>query len=189
MSLNESDIVRRIQGGDPEAFSRLYDAYVRRIHDFVYYRTMHRETAEDIVSQVFLKALERIAGFDADKGTFSAWIHGIARNAVIDHYRAKRETVDVDDVWDLSSDEDVAMDAERRETARRLRPYLAALPKDQRELLLLRLWDGLSYAEIAALNGKSEAANKMAFSRTVARLRKEMPASFLALLIITRHLL
>jgi RNA polymerase sigma-70 factor (ECF subfamily) len=174
---------------DPKAFEAHYDAYVRKIYTYIYYRTQHRETAEDLTSLVFLKALDKLAGFDASRGSFSAWIYGIARNALIDHYRSTRDTVDIDDVWDLRSDDDVLRDVEARERIGKLQPYLQALPKDQRELLILRLWDGLSYAEIAEITGRSEDACKMAFSRTVARLRKDIPVSMFLLLLLTHRIL
>src|SRR6187551_1966100 len=129
---------------DPKAFEAQYDAYVRKIYKYVYYRTQHRETAEDLTSLVFLKALDKLAGFDESRGTFSAWIYGIARNALTDHYRAARDTIDIDDVWDLKSDEDVLRDVEARERVGKRQPFIKALPKEQRELLILRLWDGLS---------------------------------------------
>lgn len=174
---------------DPKAFEAQYDAYVRKIYKYVYYRTQHRETAEDLTSQVFLKALDKLDSFDESRGTFSAWIYGIARNALTDHYRASRDTIDIDDVWDLRSDEDVARDVEARERVEKLRPYLQALPKDQRDLVFLRLWDGLSYKEIAELTGRSEDACKMAFSRTIARLRKEVPSAILMLMLFTQRIL
>jgi len=174
---------------DPKAFEAQYDAHVRKIYKYVYYRTQHRETAEDLTSQIFLKAFDKLGGFDESRGTFSAWIYGIARNALTDHYRASRDEIDIDDVWDLRSDADVVRDAEARERVEKLRPYLQALPKDQRELLFLRLWDGLSYKEIAALTGRSEDACKMAFSRTIARLRKDVPASLIMLLLLTHRIL
>ncbi len=170
---------------DTHRFASLYDEHVRDIYKYLYYRTQHRETAEDLTSQVFLKALDKFAAYDEARGTFIAWLYRIARNTVIDHYRASRDTLDIEDVWDLKSDADVARDAEARERVRKLQPYLSALPKEQRELLLLRLWDGLSYAEISELVGKSEDACKMAYSRVVAKLRKEVPTSILLLLLFT----
>ncbi len=171
---------------DSNRFASMYDAHVRDVYRYVYYRTQHRETAEDLTSQVFLKALAKIDTFDETRGSFRAWITGIAKHALIDHYRSTRATIDIEDVWDLKSDADVVRDAETVERVEKLRPYLQALPKEQRELLLLRLWDGLSYAEISAIVGKSEDACKMAFSRVVARLRKEIPISILLLLLFIR---
>lgn len=169
---------------DSKAFAREYDAHARRIYAFLYYRTLHRETAEDLTAQVFLKALERLESFNPSKGTFTAWIYAIARNALTDHFRARRDTVDIDDVWDLQNDDDVEADAERRLLFENVRPHLQALEPHQRELLLLRLWDGLSYAEIAEITGRTEAASKMAFSRAIAKLRKNVPALALLLLLI-----
>jgi len=174
---------------DTKTFEAQYDAYVRKIYKYLYYRTQHRETAEDLTSQVFLKAFDKLGSFDESKGGFSAWIYAIARNALTDHYRSARSEVDVDDVWDLRSDEDVARDAEARERVEALRPYLQALPKEQRELVFMRLWDGLSYAEIAAIVGKSEDACKMAFSRTIARLRKDVPSALFLLMLFTHRIL
>ncbi|MFA5853613.1 MAG: sigma-70 family RNA polymerase sigma factor [Patescibacteria group bacterium] len=170
---------------DTQQFASFYDAHVRDIYKYLYYRTQHRETAEDLTSQVFLKALDKFAAYDETRGTFIAWLYRIARNTLIDHYRATRATLDIEDVWDLQSDTDVARDAEAHERIAKLQPYLTALPKEQRELLLLRLWDGLSYAEISEIVGKSEDACKMAYSRVVAKLRKEVPASILLLLLFT----
>ncbi len=172
---------------DTTEFASLYDAHVRDIYRYLYYRTQHRETAEDLTSLVFIKALDKFGTYDKTRGAFIAWLYRIARNALIDHYRSTRDTLDIEDVWDLQSDVDVARDAEALERVEKLRPYLQALPKDQRELLLLRLWDGLSYAEIAAIVGRSEDACKMAFSRVIAKLRKDVPAS-LILLLLFMHL-
>jgi RNA polymerase sigma-70 factor (ECF subfamily) len=172
-----------------EEFGRLYEAHVTRVYRYVYYRTLHRETAEDLTSQIFIKGLDHFGTFDEARGTFSAWITRIARNTLIDHFRSSRETKDIDDIWDLKSDADVNRDAEARERIEKLKPYLQALPKDQRELLMMRLWDGLPYAEIAEITGKSEAACKMAFSRTIARLRKDVPSALFLLLILTHKFL
>lgn len=182
--MTDEQLISACQRGDADSFGRLYDAYVRRIYDFVYYRTHHRETAEDLTSDVFLRAFAKIGDFDAAKGTFSAWLYRIARNRVIDHYRTAKPVDDIEDVWDLlRSGADVARDAEARERLRAVEGHLAALPAAQRDVVIMRAWDGLSYAEIAETLGKSESACKMSFSRAVAALRKHMPLAALILLL------
>ncbi|MEY4745052.1 MAG: hypothetical protein RL272_997 [Candidatus Parcubacteria bacterium] len=184
--MDEEQLIGACQRGESDAFGRLYDAYVRRIYDFVYYRTHHKETAEDLTSDVFLKAFAKMDGFDAGKGTFAAWLYRIARNRVIDHYRASKRVDDIEDVWDLlRSGNDVARDADARERLRETEAHMAALPAAQRDIVIMRAWDGLSYAEIAEITGKSESACKMSFSRAVAALRKRLPLA--ALLIILTH--
>ncbi|HTM68855.1 MAG TPA: RNA polymerase sigma factor [Candidatus Binatia bacterium] len=184
MPIDEKKLVEDSRSGDAEAFGSLYDAYVRKIYDYVYYRTHHRETAEDLTADVFLKAYRAIGSFDPRKGSFSAWIYRIARNRVIDHSRSKRDSEDIEDVWDLlRSGDDPARDAETAERLRQAERHIAALPAGQREVLLLRAWDGLSYAEIAETLGKSEAACKMSFSRAVSALRKLAPLAALLLIL------
>lgn len=184
MQHDEAQLITDARRGDAEAFGLLYDAYVRRIYDYVYYRVHHRETAEDLAADVFLRAWRAIEGFDPKKGAFSAWLYRIARNRVIDHARSRRDSEDIEDVWDLlRSGDDPARDAETAERLRTVERLMADLSPGQREVLLLRAWDGLSYAEIAATLGKSEAACKMSFSRAVAELRKHAPLALLLIII------
>ena len=186
MPANEAQLIAAWKDGGEGAFAALYDLYARKIYDYLYYRTHHRETAEDLASTTFLKALESGSRFDPEKGGFGPWIYRIARNTLIDHYRSAKPSSDIEDVWDaLKSGEDVARDAETRERLRAVEARLQDLPSGQREILLLRLWDGLSHAEIAAITGKSEAASKMAFSRGLSNLRKD--GSLLALFLVLHH--
>ncbi|MEY4722503.1 MAG: hypothetical protein RLZZ324_16 [Candidatus Parcubacteria bacterium] len=181
--------VTAAQAGDAESFGRLYDAYARRIHDYLYYRTHHRETAEDLASRAFLKALEKLGSFDAGKGSFGAWLYRIAHNTLVDHYRADRPNADIEDVWDALHDHktDLPRDTDARARLTKVEQHLAALPKAQREVVVLRVWDGLSYAEIAAITGKTEAASKMAFSRATAILKAAMPLALLLIIAARPH--
>ena len=84
-------------------FGKLYDQHVKKIYEFIYFKTHHKETAEDLTSVTFMKALSNIESFDEKKASFKTWLYRIARNTVIDHYRMKRETADLEDAWDLRS--------------------------------------------------------------------------------------
>jgi RNA polymerase sigma-70 factor, ECF subfamily len=181
MPLNESELISRVQSGEAEYFGELYESYARRIFVFIYYKTHHRETAEDLTSKTFMKALEKISTFDSDKGSFNSWIYQIARNLVCDHYRSLKFTKDIEDVWDLSSSEDIARDIGNKDQLEEVRVGLQKLSPSQREIIILRVWEGLSYAEIAEAVGKSEAACKMDFGRGVKSLKKEI----LLLLLVT----
>ncbi len=160
--------------GDEAAFTELYERYVRRIYDFVYYKTHHKQTAEDIVSQTFLQALQKLRTFDSSKGNFSQWIYRIARNLVIDHYRSFHAASSIEDAWDLSSDSDVVADADTALKIQAVRAVLGTLSPDQREVVLLRLWHGYPFAEIAEIIGKTEGASKMSFTRAMNTVRKDI---------------
>lgn len=166
-------------------FDALYTRYLKGIYAFIYYRTMERMTAEDLTSQTFLKALENIGSYNPHKGAFSTWLYRIARNTVFDHFRTTRQTKNIDDVWDLPADDNPFLDTAGHVEAQQIQSVLHTLPKDKRDLILMRLWDGLSYKEIAQLTGKSEAACKMTFSRTIAELREQLsPTAFVFFLLL-----
>ena len=174
-------LAERSRSGDREAFGRLYELFAKRIYAYFYYRSLDRETAEDLTSTVFVKALEGLDGFKPEPGGFSAWIYTIARNALTDHYRRSSRVETVGDfaggVWDIPDGTDLEIEASERDRWERLRPYLAELSAEQREILILRLWDELSYREIAEMLGKTEGACKMAYSRALSFLREAMPLS------------
>ncbi len=166
-----------------EEFVSLYDSYIDKIYRFVYFKTHHKETAEDLVSETFLKALENIHSFNPAKGKFSSWIYQIARNTVVDHYRSFKRNSNVEDIWDLSDNSDIARDADLNLQLGKVKIYLKELSPRHREIITLRLWQELSYEEIAEITGSSKEASKMMFSRAIKELRQKMPASLLFALI------
>ncbi len=167
----------------PDDFDALYTEHVDSIYRYLYRRTLVRMTAEDLTSTTFLKALEKLDKFDPSKGSFGGWVMTIAKNVLNDHFRALKPTTDIEDVWDLSSDDDVAGALENREAHAELRKALKHLPADKREIVLLRIWEDLSYAEIAAITGKTEGNCKVIFSRAMKDLRSIVPLSALLLLL------
>ncbi len=185
--MDADGLARKSKNGDREAYGRLYELFSKRIYAYCYYRTLSREAAEDLTSAVFVSALESLESFRPELGGFSAWIYAIARNALTDHYRRYSRELCIGDfaggLWDLPDEADLELDAENRDRWERLKPYLGGLACEQREIIILRLWDGLSYREIAAISGKSEGACKMAFSRALSLLREAMPLSLFIVLL------
>ncbi|OHD19115.1 MAG: hypothetical protein A2004_03400 [Spirochaetes bacterium GWC1_61_12] len=180
-------LVREAVRGNRRAFGELYDRYAKRLYAYLYYRTLNRELAEDLAAEAFLNALEKLLSFRPEAGSFPAWLYGIARHALVDHFRGQRPAVSLDgagetagaaeygDVWELADGADFTLDVLERDRWERLKPHLAALSAEAREIIILRLWDELPYRQIAELTGKSEAACKMAFSRALNVLRQSMP--------------
>lgn len=180
---HESDIIKECQQGQTDRFGELYDAYVRRIYNFIYYKTRHKETAEDLTSTTFFKALTHIGQCDPHK-KFSSWLYKIAHNTVIDHYRSIKPEVNIDDVWDLTDDSDVVRDLDATLRLGEVEKYLKTLPSEKRNIIFMRVWQEMSYREIADAVGKSEASCKMAFSRAIADLRSTLPFSLILFSII-----
>ena len=145
--------VSRAQKGDMEAIHFLYVRYaddvLRYVNSFVH---DHHE-AEDITQNVFAKLIHAIKKYEQRAVPFTAWIVRVARNAALDHMRARRATPCEEIRLEDDGRSEVA--AER---GRDLRQALKRLPDDQREVLVLRHVVGLSPTEIANTLGKSESS-------------------------------
>lgn len=176
----ETVLIAAAKERNTEAFGSLYDAFVKKIYDFVYYKTLNREVAEDIVSLVFIKAWQKINQFKG--GSFSAWLYMIARNAVTDHYRRDKKNIDIDDCWDLSDDNDFLVKVDTDLNLESLRGALTGLNSRERDILIMRFWQDLSFAEIAERLEKKEGAVKMACGRALQALKTKMPLAVFILL-------
>ena len=177
---NATELASRTQTGDSQAFALIYDTFIKKIYDFIFYKTMHQQLAEDLTSQTFLKAWKKISQFQ--KGNFSAWLYTIARNIVVDHYRSQKEILTVEDFWELKADDNVFEEVEKRLKIEKLREGLSHLKASEREILMLRLWQDLPFKEIAIILDKNEGATKMSFARAMESLKKEMPVELFVLL-------
>lgn len=173
MDSKELSVITACQSGDMQQFSFLYEQYVQKIYSFIFHKTFHKETAEDLTSQTFLKALQGISTFDAEKSQFSTWIFTIARNTVFDFFRTHKSMANIDDVWDIDAGVDLIEDQHLASLYAKVKESLQHLSVQQREILMLRFWQDLSYKEIALLLQKSEASVKMDASRGIQKLKKD----------------
>jgi len=180
MEINEKHILANCQAGKLEEFGKIYEKYVKKIYNFTYYKTSSREVAEDLTSQAFFKALSRIDQFDTS-GSFSAWIYTIARNGIIDYYRSNHPQSNIEDAFDLVDGTNIERDIDAKEDLKKVKEYIKSLNSTQREILMLRIWEGMSYKEIADITGKSETNCRIIFSRAISKVREQ---ALLALFII-----
>jgi RNA polymerase sigma-70 factor (ECF subfamily) len=184
---SEQELITLVQGGDASAFGALYEKYADVVYAFVYWKVQHRETAEDITSRTFMKALKSIRSLEAADGAFRPWVYTIARNTVVDHWRTRHEHADIDDVWDLAGNEDIPRDADARLRLAGVQKYLHQLDAVQRDVVLLRVWGDLSYEEIGRIIGKRPDNCKVIFSRAVRKMRIDL-AVLLAMALIRSYI-
>lgn len=166
--------IESCQRGRLDDFGLVYDAYIKKIYAFVYQKTFNREVAEDLTSKTFMNALRHIGSFDAGKSSFNTWIYRIARNNVIDYYRSKKEEIGIETIFDLSSGLDIEADTNNLLLLEEVQRKLSKFDARQREIILLRLWDGLSYKEISALLEIPADNAKMIFYRAINKLREDL---------------
>jgi RNA polymerase sigma-70 factor (ECF subfamily) len=155
----QHDLLERAKAGDSEAFGQLYDECIERIYRYIFFRVTDEQTAEDLTSQVFFKAWENLDRCKSTGAPFIAWLYTIARNAVIDYYRTRKNTVALDAAATLASDE-LAPDKrmELQFETESLREALQELTPDQQRVVVLKFISGMSTDEIAQHLGKRPGA-------------------------------
>jgi RNA polymerase sigma-70 factor (ECF subfamily) len=169
ITVEDETAIMRVARHDLRQFAPLYDAYFPRIYAYCQRRVATRQDAEDLTSQIFTRALKGIAGFRG--GSVAAWLFRIARHAVANHHRGRRIPVALDEI-EIAAESTALLDQlAHAEDITRVRQLVEDLPDDERELIELRLYDGLKTKEIAQIVGKREGAVKMRLSRLYKRLR------------------
>lgn len=161
---------------DPRAFGALYDRHVDRVYRYLYRQTGRRETAEDLTSLTFMRALAGLARFDT-RQPFAPWLLRIAHNALVDDRRAAARAVRLtDDVVHKLVEEADPDAGGNLEQAEAFLAYTKGLSRDQRDALALRFVADLSPEQTAAVLGRSVAASKMLVSRAIAAIRSRPPS-------------
>ncbi|MCK6580123.1 MAG: sigma-70 family RNA polymerase sigma factor [Anaerolineae bacterium] len=175
--LSDSELVVLARGGDKEAFGVLYERYLNKIYNYVYYRTGNHHDAEDVTARVFFRAMSHIEQYTERGVPFQAWLYRIAHNLVANWHRdrGRRKVIPLDeyiaaslrtDAPDKKAEEDEELDA--------LRAAMHALPEERQQLLVLKFVERLSNAEIGEIMDRTEGAVKSLYHRTLLALREAM---------------
>jgi RNA polymerase sigma-70 factor (ECF subfamily) len=173
--LEEARFVDQAKSGDPEAFARLYDAYVERVTRYIYFRVSEETDTEDLVSQVFLKAWENLDRYKMGSSPFIAWLYTIARNLVIDHYRTKKDSLPLEEAIALPSEMEMPdEEAQTRFDLQAMRDALQFLTSDQQQALILKYIAGLPNDSIAKIMNKQEGTVRGLQMRGLQTLSKYM---------------
>jgi RNA polymerase sigma-70 factor (ECF subfamily) len=162
---------------DTAAFGELYTRYVKKIYNYIYYRTGNHHDAEDLTSRVFFRALAHIDSY-TDRGVpFSAWLYRIAHNLVANWHRdrGRQKVVPLDEY--ISNDSGPTAPesvTENLEDSEKLLEKIRELPEERQQLLVLKFVERLSNAEIGAIMNRTEGAIKSLYHRTLLSLRDRL---------------
>jgi RNA polymerase sigma-70 factor (ECF subfamily) len=185
MDFSEVDDIELIQraADEPAAFGELYTRHVKRIYNYIYYRTSNHHDAEDLTAKVFQRAMRHAGSFE-DKGVpVSAWLYRIAHNLVANFHRdrSRKPVVPLED-RDFTSETGAQPEAKAitSDDIDLLLEHVNALPADRQQLLILKFVERLPNAEIGEIMGRTEGAIKSLYHRTLNSLRDEMVASIAA---------
>lgn len=162
--------------GDQKAFGALYERYVDRIYNYIYYRTGNQYDAEDLTARVFFRAMRHIENY-TDRGLpISAWLYRIAHNLVANWHRdnSRRKEVPLDEIILVRPNgehpESALLQTEEQE---KLLKVIRQLPDDRQQLLILKFVHHMPNAEIGQVMGRTEGAIKSLYHRTLLSLREE----------------
>ena len=169
----EKNLIERAIMGEAEAFGLLYDYYQPQIYRFVYLKVGHREEAEDLTHQVFLKSWNSINNYTFQNFPFSSWLYRVARNQVIDYYRTKKNNISIEfeSIIELSM-ENPTTDIDNNFEINQIRKAITRLNSDQQNVIVLRFIEDFSIKETAFAMDKTETAVKLLQHRAVKNLKK-----------------
>ncbi|MGH2473451.1 MAG: sigma-70 family RNA polymerase sigma factor [Candidatus Limnocylindria bacterium] len=168
----------RVARGDADALGELYDRYGRIVFGVLYRMLGSPESAEEVAQNAFHSVWRQAGGYRPERGSVRTWLLAIARNAAIDWRRSKgnrtARTTAIDDAVVLIDDMLVEERVIASLRAQRVRAAVAALPREQREVLSLAFWSGLSQTEIASRTGAPLGTVKSRVRLGMARLRESL---------------
>ncbi len=165
--LSDSDLVLRVRSGDGSAYRPLVERYQTRIHAMVFGVVREAEEARDLTQNAFIKAYQNLASFRVES-SFYTWLYRIAMNLAIDSTRKnrRRRTTSYDEAVASRDEDGMILEAhqsespqralQRKELHEQIYGALGELSEDQREVILLREVEGLSYKEISEAMGIPE---------------------------------
>lgn len=150
--VSDGELISRVGSGDRNAFEVLYRRYARPVFGLALRRLGDRGRAEDAVQETFASVWRAAESYRPERGPGAPWLYAVARNAIVDNGRARREPP-VEGAEDQAGDETPADRAEAGWVAWRVHRSLAELPENERVVLELAYWGGRSQSEIADVLG------------------------------------
>ncbi|MCA9705996.1 MAG: RNA polymerase sigma factor [Myxococcales bacterium] len=179
VSLEETRVAQA-KAGRMEAWAELYQAHYAAIFRHVRYLGGSSAPVEDLVQEVFARALVALPGFDG-RASFSTWLHGVAVNVVRNHWRARQSTEtahqryqDINAVHRASASNEVDRAHMHKRRAEAVYAVLEQLPAHLREAFVLRDLEGFAPADAAAQLGISPGNLSVRASRARERIRQEL---------------
>jgi len=168
---DDAALIERMRAGDQSAMGDLYDRYSGVVYGVALRVLGNTTAAEDVVQEVFLQLWRNPQAFDADRGRLAPWLAVIGRNRAIDLLRKRPMEDDIDEL-PISTGVNLEDEAAERIAINKVRGVLGQLPQDQRRLLEMAFFEGLTHTEIASKTGEPLGTVKTRIRSGLLALRK-----------------
>lgn len=172
-SVEDATLVDRAVAGDREAFGELYERHVNRVYRYLLYMVKDVDVTQDLTEQTFLQALEAVHRYERRGVPFVAWLLRIAHNLRLNGQRVERNNSSIHNNGGGVT-ESPELSCEAKANGEEVWRAVQALEGDQRQVIVLRFMDGLSYADVARVLGKSVGAVRVAQCRALRALRRRL---------------
>ncbi len=152
LASDDTGLLDRLARREPQALAELYDRYGAVVYRLIFRMVRDPGAAEDLVQETFLRVWNRAAGFDSGRGAVAPWLLAVARNRAIDYlrYQARRcETADLNETEHPALFADFTAGMPQFDLAEQIRRALERLTPEQRLVIELAYFEGLSQSEIA----------------------------------------
>ena len=159
-------------GFDQDKKEAIYLEYRDKVLGYLTTRLSNRTEAEDLCSDVFLKVYSRLDTFDPEKAALSTWIYSVARNTLIDYFRTRRVHGEIPE--ELAMEGAVEDGLLERETLSQLARALEELPQEQRDIVILRYYRGMTLQDIAKRMDLPYGVTKLRHQSALAALRRSL---------------
>jgi len=177
---DDTNLVARMQGRDPRALAELYDRYGRVVYALILRVVRDTGLAEDLVQETFLRVWNRVHGFDAQRGSIGPWLLAVARNRAIDYLRSaggrERNSVEYEETDHPALYTDMEKDILASDKARVVKSAMDKLSPNQRQVIELAYFEGLSQTEMAERMGQPLGTVKTWVRSALKNLRDELGA-------------
>jgi len=160
-------------------FSKIYDRQINSIYRFVFLKVNSKEKAEDITSEAFSKAWAVFKDEKREIKNVSAFLYRIAKNLIVDYYRAKDQilTVPVEEIPIIDHTQDIEQKSIDKSDMRSIKIALADLSQDYQDVIIWYYLEDLPIEKVAELSGRTESATRVLIHRALYSLKDKIQTS------------
>ena len=182
--MTDIELVEKYKSGDVNSFWKIFEKYSESLYKFIYLKVSSKEIAEDILSETFFKCLSNLEKFEPRfESALKSWIYTIAYNLVKDFYSKYKEKIDIEEIFSIWIEENFWAKIDNKDKLEEVKEFLLSIKDEQREILIMRIWNDLSYKEIAEITGKSVDNCKKIVSRVLKNINTNLAILLILIMI------
>lgn len=168
-----NNLVKEAIKGNRQAYGEIYRYFLPKIYRFVYFQVYEKDEASDLTQETFLKAWKALPDFHTDAGTFQSFLFRVAKNLTIDYFRKKKEVI-LNNLPEIESTDNTEELIDRDLNTKMISNVLVNLQQEEKQIIILRYFEDLPFAEIADITGIHEGNLRVKTHRILDKLKKEI---------------